>query len=314
MEIGTLVKKDPREVWPHEAHDFTPWLFAHPEVLGEALGMDLRLEATEHPVGVFSLDLIGVDESTQERVIIENQLEFSDHGHLGQLMTYAAGAEATNIVWVARGFKEEHRAALDWLNSRTGEDTRFFAVTLSVVTIGDSMPAPLLEVVVRPNDWGKTVKESESKVSGKGLLYQEFWGQFLERVQAEHPDWTNAKKPTNASWMTMSVGTSSVWLALSFRKSGLSTELYFGSSDQNVNETQFSAAQDRKAEFEAAFGGPLNWDLLPNNKASRIIAYADAPGIEDVEAWSAYLEWFIDQVTRFRHALKVIGGVTAFVS
>jgi hypothetical protein len=129
--LGALTSVDVREVWSHEAHAFTPWLLTNAEVLGEVLGMDLELSAAEHPVGGFSLDLIGAN-SANERVIIENQLGQTDQGHLGQLLIYAGGTDPVNVVWVATSFREEHRAALDWLNARTDENTRFFGVEVSV--------------------------------------------------------------------------------------------------------------------------------------------------------------------------------------
>src|SRR5699024_2637582 len=158
-----------RDVWANEASNFTPWLLDNADVLSEALGMDLALDVAEHPVGDFSLDLTGTDRRNGESVIIENQLEESDHKHLGQIMTYAGGTEATNIVWVATRFREEHRAALEWLNERTDERTRFFAVTIELVRIGDSMPAPRLTLVVRPNDWGKQVRATHPR----GIEWQE---------------------------------------------------------------------------------------------------------------------------------------------
>ncbi len=141
-ELGRLRAVATRQVWNHEARDFTPWLLSNADVLGEVLGMDLVMSQAERRVGGFSLDLIGTDEATGETVIVENQLDVSDHGHLGQILTYAGGTNPVNIVWIATSFREEHRAALEWLNERTDERTRFFAVEVSVVRIGDSAPAP----------------------------------------------------------------------------------------------------------------------------------------------------------------------------
>lgn len=163
--LGRLSQVPPHAVWPHEALDFTPWLLDNADVLSDVLGMDLELEAAEHPIGGFSLDLIGKDRASGERVIIENQLETSNHGHLGQILTYAGGTDPSTIIWVAPAFRDEHRAALEWLNERTDENTRFFAVQVSVVKIGDSLPAPLLTLVVQPNDWGKAVKATTSAAS-----------------------------------------------------------------------------------------------------------------------------------------------------
>lgn len=144
-ELGKLQKVGARAAWPHESQDFTPWLLQNADELGEVLGMDLELSHAEHGVGDFSLDLVGIDLATGESVIVENQLEKSDHSHLGQLLTYAGGTNAVNVVWIADRFRPEHRAALDWLNERTDEGTRFFAVEISAVRIADSPWAALFE-------------------------------------------------------------------------------------------------------------------------------------------------------------------------
>lgn len=171
VDLGRLEPVDPRTVWPHEAQHFTPWLLEHADVLSDVLGMDLELKAAEHRVGEFSLDLIGTDQASGERVIVENQLDQSDHAHLGQILTYAGGTDPTNVIWVATGFREEHRAALEWLNERTDERTRFFAVLLQTVRISGSPPAPLLTPVVRPNDWGKQVRATTT--SGRSRSWTE---------------------------------------------------------------------------------------------------------------------------------------------
>src|SRR5690349_15136925 len=124
MELGRLTAVDPRTVWASEDGDFTPWLLSNADRLADALGIDLELTAAEHPVGNFLLDLAGKDITNEAVLIVENQLEPTNHTHLGQLLTYAAGTGAATIVWISPAFKEEHRQALDWLNEQTGEDTR----------------------------------------------------------------------------------------------------------------------------------------------------------------------------------------------
>ena len=194
--LGRLTSVPPREVWPDEARDFTPWLLQNVDVLSDLIGMDLVLESAEHPVGGFSLDLIGYDEASGGAVIVENQLEQSDHLHLGQIITYAAGTDPTTIVWVATAFRSEHRAAIDWLNQRTDERTRVFGVVIHVARIGDSLFAPNFELVAQPNDWEKQVKQASAVAmtgqSGKALIYREFWEFALDRIRAEQPSWTRA--------------------------------------------------------------------------------------------------------------------------
>ncbi len=178
----------------HEALNFTPWLAENADRLAEALGIELEFEATEHAVGGYSLDIIGKDQSNGVVLIVENQLGESDHGHLGQLLTYAAVTGASTIVWITTRFRDEHRQALTWLNEHSGQDTHFFGVELEVVRIGESAPAPLFKVVALPNDWRKSVRASTaSSVAGsKNELYRQFWTKLLERIKSEHPSWTRA--------------------------------------------------------------------------------------------------------------------------
>jgi len=150
--LSRLAAVPARDIRKHEAHDFTLWLLENAEVLGEALGLDLELTEAERRVGGFALDLIGTDLATNTVVIVENQLEQTDHSHLGQLLTYAGGTDPSTIVWCAPAFREEHRAALDWLNEHTDEETRFFGVEIAAVRIDSSRPAPLFRVVAKPND------------------------------------------------------------------------------------------------------------------------------------------------------------------
>ena len=158
--LAKIERVDLREAWPNEAQDFTPWLAENIAELGEALGMDLELQQTEAAVGGYSLDMLATDQNQNRTVIIENQLEATNHDHLGKLLTYAAGYDANVIVWLTREFRDEHRLALDWLNQRTGDDTQFFGVVVEVWKIDNSRPAPHFNLVVTPNEWRKRMNEA----------------------------------------------------------------------------------------------------------------------------------------------------------
>ncbi|WP_202978435.1 DUF4268 domain-containing protein [Serinicoccus chungangensis] len=281
------------------------------DVLSDLLGMELVLDVAEHPVGGFSLDLMGRDESTGDVVIVENQLETSDHGHLGQILTYAAGTDPTTIVWVAAAFRSEHRAAIDWLNTRTDEDTRFFAVELGVVRIGDSAPAPSFRLVAQPNDWEKTVRSvtGQGEASGKQVLYRSFWARWIEMVQSERSGWSRATRPPRDSWFTMTAGTPHVTYYNAFTRQGLSSELVFESPDADVNRARFEALSDRRSEVEAAYGGPLDWQSLPGRKACRVAEYLPDADVTVEARWAEYLGWLLDRQTQLRRALSTVGGV-----
>ena len=157
--LGRLEKVELRTAWSSESGDFTPWLAMDEnlELLGDTIGLDLELEAQEKSVGPFRADILCKETTTGNWVLIENQLERTDHTHLGQLLTYAAGLEAVNIVWVAERFTEEHRATLDWLNEITDDRFNFFGLEVELWRIGGSNMAPKFNVVSKPNDWTKTI-------------------------------------------------------------------------------------------------------------------------------------------------------------
>src|SRR5689334_13079677 len=190
MEFGKLEKVDPRSAWATEASHFTPWL-AHPEhlrLLSEAIGIDLELEAQEKSVGPFRADILCKDTVTANWVLIENQLERTDHTHLGQLLTYAAGLDAVTIVWIASRFTEEHRAALDWLNNATATGFNFFGLEIELWRIGDSPLAPKFNVISKPNDWSKSVREQATGAQAGQMtefqrLHLEFWTQFRKYLE-----------------------------------------------------------------------------------------------------------------------------------
>lgn len=301
----------PRDVWQHEALNFTPWLLANVDVLSDLLGMDLVLERAEHPVGDFSLDLIGYDQSTNDVVIVENQLEVSDHTHLGQILTYAAGTAPTTIVWIATGFRPEHRAAIDWLNERTDDHTRFFGVQIEVVRIGTSDPAPAFRLVAQPNDWEKTVRKTTAaagEVSTRTATYRRFWEGLLERIRTEYPTWTRGRT-SDQSWVNTLSGVPGAVLSMAFRRDGLVMQLYFEDRDAAANSERFEALRARQAEFESMLGTTPIWDDMPGRKAARIVVVSDQfQDVADEDQWPAMMEWLIEWQLRFRAAIDAISG------
>jgi Domain of unknown function (DUF4268) len=309
VELGKLEYVDPRSVWVHEAHHFTPWLLENADRLSEALGIDIELEAAEHAVGGYSLDLVGRDITNDAVLIVENQLATTDHSHLGQVLTYAAGTAASTIVWIATAFREEHRQALDWLNESTGDEAHFFGIELQLVKIGDSEPAPLFNVVAQPNDWQKQVRTATQAgaVTGKAALYLEFWERFLERVRAEHPDWTNRRAAGSRSWFETKGPLKGCFINSSFaRGDRLRHELYINTGDGDRNDEIFEYLRDRLEQIEVAYGQPLMWEVLPEKQASRIAEYKDGCTVADAERWDEYIDWFLDASTRLRAALAVV--------
>ena len=186
--LGVLSNVQVRDAWPHEAHSFTPWLAENLQALSEVIGIPLELRGTEVRVPPFYADVLAHNPQDDSLVLIENQLEATDHAHLGAIMTYLAGLEAKTIVWIATAFNEAHLSALRWLNEHTVEPFSFFAVQGKTVRIGDSEIAPVFEVIERPNGWDDRLREiamASRSTTELGLFRREFWSELVERFPAE---------------------------------------------------------------------------------------------------------------------------------
>lgn len=186
IELGTLSEVELREAWANEAHHFTPWLASHLDLLAAEIGIPLELQGTEVLVGSFSADILARNPLDDSLVLIENQLERTDHSHLGQIMTYLAGLGAQTIVWIAAEFREPHLSALKWLNEHTANPYAFIAVKVKVVRIGNSPLAPVFEVLERPNQWDRRVSESAQPALSKSAEWRrDFWTRYIERFPEE---------------------------------------------------------------------------------------------------------------------------------
>lgn len=309
-KLGRLEAIAARDIWRHEALDFTPWLLDNADSLAEVLGIDIELNSVEHPVGGFALDLIGRDLTNNCVLIVENQLATTDHGHLGQLITYAAGTDAETVVWLATDFREEHRQALDFLNDLGGESVRFFGVEIGAVRIGDSVPAPHFKLRAQPNDWHAQVAsdaKSTSREAGKAPLYRAFWTRFLERVHNEHPAWTNARKPQPVNWLPMpSPFKGEGYYAFAFSAgSKLKSELYLDFQDPDAVDELFGNLLSLRDQIEQTYGGALYWEELPTKRASRIADYTDGD-VANEEQFDAYIDWLFDAGTRLRLAIDTV--------
>ena len=183
-ELGALEPVEVRDVWRNEAHDFTPWLAENLDKLAAVLEVGLDLEGTEMQVGPYRADIVARIPQDDTVVLIENQLEEANLQHLGQVLAYLAGLDAKVVVWIAKGFNETHLSAIRWLNEHTADPFAFFAVKLEVVRIGDSKPAPVFDVVERPNQWQRQVQEASrsGELSKHGKFWREFWAHFASRI------------------------------------------------------------------------------------------------------------------------------------
>lgn len=305
-ELGKLQRVDPRTVWKHEAHDFTPWLAENINALEELLGMELEVSAREHAVGDFSLDILARDLGTDRVVAIENQLEATDHSHLGQLITYAAGVEAGVVIWVSREFREEHRQALDWLNRGDANDTEYFGVVLELLQVDNSKPAVNLRLVASPNNWSRASKRGSGAgpVSSKRAAYKEFFQLLIDELREKHR-FTNARAGQPQNWYSFSSGTTGFQYSMSFAQGGqLRAELYIDLRDADRNEASFDALLARKAEIEEMVGEPLSWERLDERRACRVACYAPGSIEDSADQQEQHRKWAIARLLRLK---KVLG-------
>ncbi|WP_198432589.1 DUF4268 domain-containing protein [Burkholderia ubonensis] len=300
VNLGKLERVELRDVWANEATDFTPWL-AKPENLTElskTLYLELELTAQEQFVGPYRADLLCADSVTQGYVLIENQLEKTDHGHLGQTLTYAAGLGAKTVIWIAAAFTEEHRAALDWLNEITDEEYSFFGLEIELWRIGESTAAPKFNVVCRPNNWARKVKEAAKSDTGElsetKQLQLRYWTAFKDYIlQNAKP--LKPQKPLPQHWSNFSIGRSGFGLVTTVNtlEDRIGAEL-----DINLDKAAFEFFFAERDAINAEFGGQLDWQELPEGKMSRIAIYKQGCDIKNELDWPAQFQWLADALTR----------------
>ena len=307
--LAKIERVDLREAWPNEARDFTPWLAENIDELGEALGMDLELQQTEAAVGDYSLDVLATDLNQNRTVIIENQLEVTNHDHLGKLLTYAAGYDANVIVWLTREFRDEHRAALDWLNQRTGEDTQFFGVVVELWKIGNSLPAPHFSLAAAPNGWRKMQVRPTAPSSLQKQNYEWRRG-LIENLRERCGFSLGSKFESNANWLITEQPMPGVWYyAIWFRadegKPGFElTAEKKGSEGRDWNQRLFKSLERHREEIEAKLAGLgqnewFAWEPVVT-QGSRVAIFRDGNVFEETERWEEFREWIIAKAILFR--------------
>lgn len=291
--LGTIKKIDDlRSVWPHEAHDFSKWLAKEENLtlLSDTIGIDIVLEELESAVGGFNVDLYATEEGTGRKIIIENQLEDSNHDHLGKIITYASGKGAEVIIWIVKRARDEHRQAIEWLNQHTDSNIGIFLLEIELWQINDSPYAPKFNIVERPNDWAKSVKAVEG-ISDTKKLQLEFWQAFTEYAFAKK-DFSQrfkARKAAPQHWYDLSLGKSAYHLGFTVntQKKRIGAEIYI-----DDDKELFNRFKESQAEIEAIFGSKLEWREA--SKACRILALAPGDIRKGSDAWPAMFDWYIE--------------------
>jgi len=301
MKLGKLKKVDLRGYWKHEAHDFTNWL-SDPDNIGllaDEIGIEIQVTQTEASVGKFNVDILAEEENTGRKIIIENQLEKTDHTHLGQLITYAAGIEAEYVIWIVRDVREEHQQAVDWLNEHTDEGINFFIVIIELWQIGESPPAPKFTVISRPNEWRRSVRTgtNEGGLSDTKTRQLEFWQQFKEYASTNKAE-LKLRTPRPRHWYHVSIGTSGSFISLSVDslEDEVRCELYIPDS-----KSLYKTLLENKTKIEKELGIPdhIEWQELPDKKASRIRVNHGFT-FSDSSTWEEAFKWLVDVAATFR--------------
>lgn len=297
--LGKLKKIDLRAGWKHEAIDFTRWLAQQENLalLGDEIGFDIKLIQTEAKVGSFNVDILAEEENTNNKIIIENQLEITDHDHLGKIITYASWYDAKIIIWVVKDVREEHRNAIDWLNENTSDEIGFYLLKIELWQIWESLPAPKFEIICKPNDWAKAVKSSSESVELTDTKIQqlEFWDAFKSfakqnnttlRFQKSHP----------RHWADISIGSSDCHISLTIhtREKQFACEIYI-SDNKEVYKHLFN----QKEAIENELKTELEWMELPDKKASRI-KISISGDFDKKWEWNKYFEWLQEKAENFQ--------------
>jgi len=300
MNIGTLQRVELRTLWKHEARDFSSWL-ALPEnleLLSEEIGISLINPVTENGVGSFSADIVAEEEDTSRTVLIENQLEASNHDHLGKLFTYGAGLDAEVIIWIVKTAREEHEQAINWINEHTDEKINIFLIQIEAWQIGNSDPAPKFNIIAKPNDWAKQVKQSSGRrgVTEYKLYQQKFWEDFIQTAGTS--SWMSGRRPKPQHWYDISIGSSKahVSLTLNHFENWVNCELYISKDEDKVI---FDRLYRDRAAIEKELGMTVEWQRLEGKKASRVKATING-NIEHEAEWPEYFAWLMDTATKFK--------------
>ena len=305
--LGRFKQVDLRQIWVHEAISFTNWLAREEnlELLSEEIGISIKLLKTEAEVGGFNLDILAEEEGTNRKIIIENQLEITNHDHLGKILTYASGVKASIVIWIFKNIRDEHRQAIDWLNEHTDDDIDFFALKMELWQIGDSLPAPKFQIICKPNSWAKIAKTNteQSELTPTKIYQWDMWNAFKEYA-LEHKLSFNLHKTRPQHWYDFSVGSSQCHISLTVntRIKEFGCELYI-----QDNKDLFDFLFSQKDLIEKELGFKPDWLRLPDEtKASsiKIRKKSEIIGIKDFSKYEDAYKWMMNSLEIYKKVFR----------
>jgi len=297
-----LEKVPLREIWPKEARDFTAWLADNLDLLGEVIGLELSLVKREAAAGPFSADILAEDASGNP-IIIENQLEPTDHDHLGKLITYLSNLGAKAAIWISSQPRPEHEAAIHWLNEYLPADIAFYLVKVEAYRISESPPAPLLTIVAGPSFEAKQIGGQRKEMAERHRLRLEFWQQLLSKAKQQTALHAGIS-PSKDNWISAGAGMSGLGFNYAIRMDNARVELYINRGDAEQNKRIFDQLFARKEPVEAEFGDALHWERLDDRRASRISYVLPTGGLANRDRWPRIQDAMIGAMVRLEKALK----------
>lgn len=308
IELSRLEPVELREVWPDEAQNFTPWLAEEENLilLGKTLDMELELEAQEIYVGDFRADILCRNEDGS-RVLIENQLERTDHDHLGKILTYSAGLDVHTIIWIAKEFRDEHLAALDQLNEITDEHFRYFGIEIKVWQIGDSARAPQFEIVSSPNDWSRTVSRDTQQAANRKLSetqqqQEKFWS-ALRTYMTQSDSQLRFPKPQPAHYLEFNIGRSDFGIRVWQRRQNKDIGASIYITGQNA-KAYFHLLKAQREELESEFGISLEWSEKSGRTERRVYLLKNDTDPTDETDWPNQHEWLAAKIEKFNEVFR----------
>ncbi len=303
MELGTLKTVIVRTKWVNEARDFTPWLAENIAELNKAIGLEMEIESMEVQCGPYSADVLARDTGTDKYVIIENQLERTNHDHLGKALTYASVLDASTIVWIATDFTPEHKKALDWLNDHTSDEISFYGVQVELWQIDNSNPAVRFNVISKPYEAVRqaTISKNTEDLSDSRKFQLEFWTKFRDKL-LKTKKIPSLQTPRPQYWFNVSIGKSHIHLSNTCNTdtNTVGVRIYIRNT---IAATMLPYLESKKAEIESAISQPLQWNPNPTS-IDKTIVLSQQPNLSDPKSQEAALDWLVENTIKFREVFS----------
>ena len=299
MELGVLRTITPRKKWNHEERDFTPWLAENIGELSRAVGIELEVENVEVAAGPYSADILAKDTGTGKFVVIENQLEKTNHDHLGKAITYASVLDASTIIWIATDFTEEHKKSLDWLNDHTYDDIYFYGVQIELWQIDDSKPALRFNIISKPNLAVRQAARSMAtdELSEKKKFQYNFWVKFRDRLEKTKKI-PSLQTPSARHGYDIALGKTGIHISntCNTEDNSVGIRLYI---NNKIADIMLPYLERRKEEIEKSLGESLQWNPNPENR-DKIILLLHTTDFNEPAKVDEAINWLIDKTIKFK--------------